>query len=516
MSLSTSGAERRLGPYDVHRTIGEGGMGTVYEATERLSGRRVALKVLHPDLARTEEARQRFFREMQILSALSHPSIVKSFANAEIDGQLVMVLEYLEGRNLRDELSSVGRIAVPRALDITMAVLSALSAAHEREPPIVHRDLKPENLMVMRDGSIKVMDFGIAKVLDDKQQKTRTTQIMGTAQYMSPEQIEGRTASPRVDLYALGLVLHEMLSGEPTFGGASILAVIRAQCDKPPPPLPDDVERALPREARELLFAMLEKDPAKRPATARAALDVLQRARRSMPAAPHAAPAAARGGARAQVAPDTIEIIERLEKRRTLAWVVGIVALLLGIGALAVLATRSSERARDDEPRSSAAPVTSTPAPLRAETDGRMIWQLPERWTRSDSDERGIVASYLVPSASGDTEGAAVTIRTSSNDAREVRTRLRSQIDVCGPACDVQRTRDVGGTSVTIIELSGTFWGTASTGKPKLGFSLLVAVVPFANELFYEIRVAGPERTVAAARAEFDALIGSLRRASAR
>ncbi|MBL8744280.1 MAG: serine/threonine protein kinase, partial [Myxococcales bacterium] len=151
-------------------------MGTVYEATERLSGRRVALKVLHPDLARTEEARKRFFREMQILSALSHPSIVKSFANAEIEGQLVMVLEYLEGRNLRDELSSVGRIAVPRALDITMAVLSALSAAHEREPPIVHRDLKPENLMVMRDGSIKVMDFGIAKVLDDKQQKTRTTQ----------------------------------------------------------------------------------------------------------------------------------------------------------------------------------------------------------------------------------------------------------------------------------------------------------------------------------------------------
>jgi serine/threonine protein kinase len=248
----------RLGGYDVHRVIGEGGMGIVYEASERLSGRRVALKVLHAELARTAESRQRFAREMQILSQLSHPNIVKSFANAEIDGKLVMVLEYLEGRNLRQELVANGRIPVARALDIAMAGLAALSVAHEREPAIVHRDLKPENLMVLRDGSIKIMDFGIAKVLDEKQQQTRTTQIMGTAQYMSPEQIEGGGASPRIDIYALGLVLHEMLSGEPTFKGSSILALIREQCEKPAPPLPPEVAAALPPAAVQLLFAMLE------------------------------------------------------------------------------------------------------------------------------------------------------------------------------------------------------------------------------------------------------------------
>jgi tRNA A-37 threonylcarbamoyl transferase component Bud32 len=505
----------RLGDYDVHRIIGEGGMGCVYEATERLSGRKVALKVLHPELARTEEARQRFFREMQILAGLSHPNIVKSFANAEIDGKLVMVLEYLDGRNLREELAN-GRLGVARALDIAISALSALSAAHEREPPVVHRDLKPENLMVLRDGSIKIMDFGIAKVLDDKQQKTRTTQIMGTAQYMSPEQIEGRGVSPRVDLYALGLVLHEMLGGQPTFGGSSILALIREQCEKAPPPLPAEVEAALPAAARALLFAMLEKDPAKRPGSAREALAVLQGARSSA-AATNPSPAAARGARRAEVAPDTIEIIERLEKRRTLLWVVGGVALLLGVGALALLATRSPDRTRE-ETDAERTKVPPAPAIERARTDsdGQMIWQAPLAWQRSSSDERGGVASYLVPRAAGDAEDASLTIKTSSSDTAETRARLRSQFDVCGPQCDVLRSRDVGGASVGIIELSGTFWGTSSTGKPKLGSSMVVAVVPFAAESFYEIRLTGPEKTVTAARPDFDALIGSLRRTSAR
>jgi len=260
----------RMGEYLVRRLIGEGGMGKVYEAEERLSKRRVALKVLRPELSRSEEGRRLFLNEMTILAHLDHPNIVRSLACTEVDGQLVMALEFLEGKTLRELLSSRGQLDWTQALSVTGQVAAALAVAHRQEPPIIHRDLKPENIMVLPDGKVKVMDFGIAKVLEALSRTT--TQSVGTLQYMSPEQIDAVGVDARSDLYCLGLVLYEMLTGKPPFESASPRELLNLQCTAAPPGLPDDVRRALPRGVEQLLLELLEKSADDRPASA---LDVL-------------------------------------------------------------------------------------------------------------------------------------------------------------------------------------------------------------------------------------------------
>jgi eukaryotic-like serine/threonine-protein kinase len=155
----------RIGEYVVRRMVGEGGMGKVYEAEERLSKRRVALKVLRPELTKSEEGRRLFLNEMQILAQLEHPNVVRSLATCEVDGQLVMALEFLEGKTLREKLVEQGRLPWPVAVRVAVAIGEGLAAAHGQEPVIVHRDLKPENVMLVEGDVIKVMDFGVAKVL---------------------------------------------------------------------------------------------------------------------------------------------------------------------------------------------------------------------------------------------------------------------------------------------------------------------------------------------------------------
>jgi eukaryotic-like serine/threonine-protein kinase len=263
-----------LGAYRIERLLGEGGMGKVYEAEERLSGRRVALKVLRPELARSEPARRLFENEMSILARLDHPNVVRCLACAEIDGELVMALELLEGRTLRQLLATDDALDWQRALSIVQQVASALRAAHEHEPPIVHRDLKPENVMILADGTIKVTDFGIAKVLAAL--GSATTHSVGTLQYMSPEQIDASPIDARSDLYALGLVLYELLTGRPPFESSSPRELLNMQCTKTPPPLPESVRRALPRGIERLLFELLEKSPDERPGSAADVLHTIE------------------------------------------------------------------------------------------------------------------------------------------------------------------------------------------------------------------------------------------------
>ncbi len=265
----------RIGEYLVRRLIGEGGMGKVYEAEERLSKRRVALKVLRPELTRHEQGRRLFLNEMQILAHLEHPNLVRSLASMEADGQLVMVLEYLNGRTLRQELTRRGALPWQEALEHVVRIADALTVAHEQEPPIVHRDLKPENVMLtVAEGGgadapptgLKVMDFGIAKVLEGMH--GTNTQSIGTLQYMSPEQIDARTIDARSDLYSLGLIFYEMLAGEPPFSSASPRELLNLQCTAPAPPLDEEVRRGLPRGVEDMLFAMLEKKAEERPSSA--------------------------------------------------------------------------------------------------------------------------------------------------------------------------------------------------------------------------------------------------------
>jgi eukaryotic-like serine/threonine-protein kinase len=268
--------DESIGDYRIQRLIGQGGMGKVYEAEERLSKRRVALKVLHPELAKSEEGRRLFLNEMEILAGLDDPHLVRSLSSFEADGQLVMVLELLAGETLRERLASVApaRLPVTETVRIGFAIASALRAAHEQERPVVHRDLKPENVMVCDDGKVKVMDFGIAKALTAVQ-KTHT-QTVGTLAYMSPEQIDAKPAEPRSDLYALGLVLYEMLAGEPPFASASPRELLNLQCTAAPPAFPADVRRSIPRALERLVFQLLEKQPDQRPASAEAVLTTLE------------------------------------------------------------------------------------------------------------------------------------------------------------------------------------------------------------------------------------------------
>jgi eukaryotic-like serine/threonine-protein kinase len=272
----------RIGEYLVRRLVGEGGMGKVYEAEERLSKRRVALKVLRPELTRHEDGRRLFLNEMQILAHLEHPNLVRSLASMESDGQLVLVLEFLHGRTLRQELTKRGAIPWHEALEHVVRIAEALTVAHEQEPSIVHRDLKPENVMLTTpEGSaddaaptgLKVMDFGIAKVIEGMQ--GTNTQSIGTLQYMSPEQIDARTIDARSDLYSLGLIFYEMIEGAPPFTSASPRELLNLQCTAVAPALSEDVRRGLPRGVEDLLFSMLEKKADDRPSNAREIVEKL-------------------------------------------------------------------------------------------------------------------------------------------------------------------------------------------------------------------------------------------------
>jgi serine/threonine-protein kinase len=278
----------RIGEYLVQRLIGEGGMGKVYEAEERLSKRRVALKVLRPELTRHEDGRRLFLNEMQILAHLEHPHLVRSLASMEVDGQLVLVLEFLDGRTLRQEILRRGALPWAEALEHVVRIAEALAVAHEQEPPIVHRDLKPENVMLTQDGGLKVMDFGIAKVLEGVH--GTNTQSIGTLQYMSPEQIDARTIDARSDLYSLGLIFYEMIAGDPPFQSPSPRELLNLQCTAEPPALDEEVRKGLPRGVEELLFAMLEKNADDRPANAREVTDKLGMFRAAGGPAPGRAP----------------------------------------------------------------------------------------------------------------------------------------------------------------------------------------------------------------------------------
>jgi eukaryotic-like serine/threonine-protein kinase len=259
-------AMQNLGEYRVVRLLGEGGMGKVFEAEERLSGRRVALKLLRPELSRSEPGRRLFENEMTILSKLDHPNVVRCLACTEVDGELMMALELLPGRTLRELIELEGPLEWPRAVGLVQQMARALGAAHEHEPPIVHRDLKPENVMVLDDGTAKVTDFGIAKLLAAL--GTVTSHSVGTLAYMSPEQIDAGPVDARSDLYALGLVFYELLAGRPPFESSSPRELLNLQCTAAPPPLPDSVRAGLPRGVERLLLELLEKPPDARPGSA--------------------------------------------------------------------------------------------------------------------------------------------------------------------------------------------------------------------------------------------------------
>jgi len=259
-----------LGEYRIESKIGEGGMGTVYAAIHPVIGKRVAVKVLKRAFCEELRTVERFVDEARAVNRIQHPNIVDIFAFGEMpDGRLYMVMELLEGEPLRARMER-GRPAFPDALAIIESLARALAAAHEQG--IIHRDIKPENVYLLdapgEPPRVKLLDFGLAKLIRDPQMSlTATGEMIGTPQYISPEQARGSAVDGRADIYSLGCVAFELVTGRPPFLATSAMEVVAKHLMEDPEP-PSRYARALPRALDATIFAMLDKDPARRPSLA--------------------------------------------------------------------------------------------------------------------------------------------------------------------------------------------------------------------------------------------------------
>lgn len=277
------------GRYLVTSLIGTGGMGAVYRAEHVQLQKPVALKVLNAEMAQHREAALRFEREAMVSARIMHPHVVSANDSGRLpDGSLYLVLEFVQGRSLRQLLEEEGRLPIPRAVAIAGQIAEALAAAHAAE--IVHRDLKPGNVMLLARESnaefVKVLDFGLARVVGQPsggEALTRTGAVFGTPEYMAPEQARGEVVDHRADLYALGVILYELLAGKPPFQAPELVAVLIKHLQEAPPPLPPDIPQPLAR----YVMSLLEKLPAQRPADA---LSVVKSLRRLVPATYSVAP----------------------------------------------------------------------------------------------------------------------------------------------------------------------------------------------------------------------------------
>lgn len=250
--------------------LGRGGMGAVHGGHDKHLDRRVAVKFLNLPGGPDDEMERRFVREARILAKLEHPGAPVLYDFGMFERRLYQVMQFIDGVTVADVVGEQGALPVPWAAAITAQACAVLSAAHGLG--ICHRDLKPTNLMLCPDGSVKVLDFGLAMLREaDALQFTRAGQILGTPAYMAPEQITGGVAEPRSDLYALGCVLHEMLTGRQLFTGPTAYVVFDKQVKQQPPSVP-----GVPAELDGLLHALLEKAPDKRPADANELYDRLQ------------------------------------------------------------------------------------------------------------------------------------------------------------------------------------------------------------------------------------------------
>ena len=273
---------RTLGEFQIVRLLGRGGMGQVFLAEQRSLKRKVALKILRPDLAANQTSLQRFQKEAQAVARITHANIVQIYAINEQDGVHYMALEYVEGRNLRDYLNRKGPPELPAALNIMKQIGAALQRAGEHG--FVHRDIKPENILITRKGEVKVADFGLSRCFAEDQPAQNVTQsgvAMGTPLYMSPEQVQGKPLDQRSDIYSFGVTAYHMLSGQPPFRGNSAFDVALQHVQSEPPPLVS-LRPDLPPELCALVHKMMAKNPEERFQSARDIVREVNRVREGL------------------------------------------------------------------------------------------------------------------------------------------------------------------------------------------------------------------------------------------
>jgi serine/threonine protein kinase len=381
MALSSG---TRVGPYEIQSAIGAGGMGEVYRARDTKLGRDVALKVLPQQMADDTERLARLHREAQVLASLNHPNIAAIYGFEDDEGTHALILELVEGETLADRIAR-GPLPIDEAPPIARQIAEALEAAHERG--VIHRDLKPANVKVRADGSVKVLDFGLAKIseaggtgdggvgalslsptITSPAMMTGAGVLLGTAAYMAPEQAKGRPADKRSDLWAFGCVLYEMLTGKRPFAGEDVADTLAAVLMRDPDwsALPSNT----PVSVQKLLRRCLQKDRKRRladPADAR--LEIEEAVEQPAASVAHVAPSST-----------------RRSRSTALAWVVAAVALVVAaILAVAFLLSRQTPpdagaiRFQMSLPdgwylaQTSAPPSGSPAMPLAISPDGRRL-----------------------------------------------------------------------------------------------------------------------------------------------
>jgi serine/threonine-protein kinase len=258
------GLALHLNRYKILRKLGSGGMGEVYLAEDISLLRKVALKVIYAHIGASAEFHQRFLREGQLVARLQHPNIVQVYDMQQLPtGQTVLVTEYVEGQSLDQLINKQIHLSLREALRIGIAIAKALEAAHTKS--VIHRDIKPSNILITDNGDVKLLDFGIAKLAEDTSIDaiTQTGAMIGTPAYMSPEQIQGLKIDVSTDLYSLGAVMYQMLTGKRYLDSNSMHnLMLKVMTENPPPP--SVLNSSIPPELDEIILKSLEKDPKNR------------------------------------------------------------------------------------------------------------------------------------------------------------------------------------------------------------------------------------------------------------
>ncbi|MCA1623901.1 MAG: protein kinase, partial [Acidobacteria bacterium] len=342
--------EQTISHYRIVKKLGAGGMGEVYLAEDTTLNRRVALKFLPAEYTRNEERLRRFKQEAKSASALNHPNILTIHEVGEADGHHFIATEFIDGETLRAALRRAGKMKTGEALNVAAQAASALAAAHEAG--IVHRDIKPENIMLRRDDYVKVLDFGLAKLTEKATSQaidldaptkplahTQTGAIVGTVQYMSPEQARGLTVDARTDIWSLGCVLYEMIAGRTPFAGETVTDMLVAIVEKEPPPLKHLTSEQIPGELDWIITKTLRKNPDERYQMSKELFVDLQRLRQKLEIEAHlerSAPPETRGEtvtanvAARSAAKRTEQLRHFLSARRTFLYAAVLIALVLG------------------------------------------------------------------------------------------------------------------------------------------------------------------------------------------
>lgn len=375
---------QQFGDYLIIDLIGKGGMGEVYLAKDENLSRMIALKLLPIEFTKDKDRLQRFQQEARAASALNHPNILTIHQLGEIEGQQYIATEYVDGETLRQRMNR-GELTIDEALNISIQIAGALSSAHAAG--IVHRDIKPENLMLRRDGYVKIVDFGLAK-LAEQYERTPDPQavshidlsselVMGTVKYMSPEQARGLRVDPRSDIFSLGVVLYEMLTGQLPFTGENSKEVLTAIVKQKPVPLSQRTE--LPLELEQILNKALAKQPTERYATMSELLDELARVRRNLEleqtSDPHRLVGPASMKSNIEVLPAqsiTSQVVSLVVQNKLRSGMTLLGALVVG-GAIFITARTPWNRSASIVNLKASQPVTVETLPTRGEATGTAI-----------------------------------------------------------------------------------------------------------------------------------------------